>query len=490
MPDLVSTLIQIDRNKPQSLVDQLIAALRQLISDGRLGEGFQLPSSRALSAQLGVSRNTVMFAVEQLTAEGYLAVSHGRRPRVLLQSSIIGPSTTPSITRKLHAGPKLQEFGLNNGASIWPPDSPEPMLPLRQGRADHREFPHDVWARSLRRAARKGMDIKDVAVNRRSLQKALSMHLAQHRGVTTEPDQIVVVPTAQAGLKLIMDLVLNPGDTAWTESPGYPGARAAIEASIGRVVGIELDDWGMAFDAYAASPPKLLFTTPTHQFPTGRLMSVVRRQDLLTLAKTRNAWIVEDDYDGELHYDERPVPALQGLDSDGRVFYVGTFSKTTFSDIRIGYIVVPPQLLRTFQRAQLSMGLLASVQVQEALADFISNGHYGAHIRRLRRLYRDRRDHLANGIRSSLGDVLDVEVPPGGMQLVAWCRKRTADDREIVNKLANAGVVARPASEMYLGSPARNGLLLGFAAWQLTEIDMAISAMRKVFQAHEGNHKH
>lgn len=208
-------------------------------------------------------------------------------------------------------------------------------------------------------------------------------------------------------------------------------------------------------------------------------MSVNRRMELLDLAERNRAWIIEDDYDGELHYDERPVPALQGLDKSGRVFYLGTFSKTTFAHLRVGYIVAPMHTLEAVQTAQLRGGLLAPVVVQDALADFIMSGHYRAHIRKVCRLYRDRRDHLANGLQQHLGEVFDVECPPGGMQLVAWCKVKTANDRVLAEELLKAGVVARPVSEMYLGRSKRHGLLLGFAAWRHKQIDDAVAIMCK-----------
>jgi GntR family transcriptional regulator/MocR family aminotransferase len=226
--------------------------------------------------------------------------------------------------------------------------------------------------------------------------------------------------------------------------------------------------------------PTLIFMTPSHQHPTGRLMSLARRTEFLGMSKPGKTWIVEDDYDGEFHYDSRPVPALQGLDAHGRVFYVGTFSKAMTSDIRLGYLVVPPALVSTLEIAQRHIGLIAASHVQEALAEFIADGHFLAHLRRMRRLYHARRDHLAEGLERHLGEVLTVEVPSGGIQLVARLKRGRAD-QAAVKRLVEAGVETRALSSLALGRPRDHGLLLGFAAWRENEISAAVRTMASCF---------
>jgi GntR family transcriptional regulator/MocR family aminotransferase len=217
--------------------------------------------------------------------------------------------------------------------------------------------------------------------------------------------------------------------------------------------------------------------TPSHQHPTGRLMSLARRTEFLAASEPGRTWIVEDDYDGEFHYDSRPVPALQGLDVQGRVFYVGTFSKAMTSDIRLGYVVVPKALAGVLEIAQRHMGLIAASHVQEALAAFIADGHFLAHLRKVRRLYHARRDHLVAGLRRHLGGMLSVEVPPGGMQLVARF-KGSAADEAAVKRLAATGVETRALSSLSMDRrPHDHGLLLGFAAWRENEISAALRIM-------------
>jgi GntR family transcriptional regulator/MocR family aminotransferase len=478
---LLRALVQIDRTTGHPLVGQITQQLRALIARGRLPGGTQLPSSRALASALEVSRNTVSFAIEQLAAEGYVSLSRGRRPVVSPGLERTAGPGTRTRSADNHASPNFAAWVSRLRIAQWRPQVDEPSRPFRPGFADRREFPLDAWARCLRRATRRRTDHPDGSQNRRALQITLCDHLIAQRSINADPDQIILLPTAQSGLALIAAVLVRPGDTAWVESPGYGGARAAFEAVGAQLLGIPLDSQGLAPKA-GTSPPTLIYTTPSHQYPTGRLMTVRRRLDLLRLAEANNAWIVEDDYDGEFHYDDRPVPSLQGLDSSGRVFYVGTFSKTTFADLRIGYLVVPRKLVDTFTIAQRHLGYLAPVQLQHGLADFMSEGLFLAHIRRARRLIETRRDHLVSALERHVGDSFHGEVPAGGMQLVAWCHD-AIDDRALASGLAEAGVVARPVSSMFFRTPVRRGLFLGFAAWREDEIDRAVKIIRRVVLA-------
>ncbi len=354
-----------------------------------------------------------------------------------------------------------------------------PFKPLRPGHGDAREFPNEIWGRCLRRSAVGAARRDPGSVNRPRLREALAHYLATSRGVRAGADQILILPSAQAALTLIAAAVITPGDEVWVEDPGYPGAAAAFRASGARVSGIRLDEQGMQRMPGPAAPT-LIFMTPSHQHPTGRLMSLTRRTEFLRASRPGRTWIVEDDYDGEFHYDSRPVPALQGLDTHGRVFYVGTFSKAMTSDIRLGYLVAPPALVSTLEIAQRHIGLIAASHVQEALAEFIADGHFLAHLRRVRRLYHARRDHLVAGLERHLGEALSVEVPSGGIQLVARLKRGRAD-QAAVKRLGEAGVVTRALSSLALGKPRDHGLLLGFAAWRENEISAALRTMASCF---------
>ncbi|MBR0794713.1 PLP-dependent aminotransferase family protein [Bradyrhizobium jicamae] len=472
---MLTELIALERTDDAGLVAQLTHQLRDLISGGRLRSGTVLPSSRQLAAGLAVSRNTVTHAFEQLAAEGYLHVAPRRRPVVTDDIEERFARAEPMPKREASRKPLLSPWALQLKDVDWPLSYQADFRPLRPGLADAREFPHEIWARCLRRSALRRRFNDQTLINRQGLREALRDYLEVNRGVRAEADQILILPTAQAALTLVAATTIVPGDTVWTEDPGYPGAAAAFRAAGADVRGIRLDRWGMT-RAREARVPKLIFTTPSHQHPTGRVMPVARRTELLAVAEPGRTWIVEDDYDGEFHYDSRPMPALQGLDREGRALYVGTFAKAMTSDIRIGYLVVPPQLSKTMEIAQRHLGLIASVHVQEALADFISGGHFLAHIRRMRRIYRSRRDHLAGSLQRQLGEVLAAEVPPGGMQLIARF-SRGANDRSIAERLVAAGVELRALSSLALERPRDSGLLLGFAAWRESEISAAVRIM-------------
>ena len=476
---MIAGLIDLNRADEEGLVAQLTSQLRGLIAAGRLAKGRALPSSRRLASDLGVSRNTVTYAFEQLAAEGYLAASRGRRAVVTVDGGerLEGAGVAASNARS--AKPQLSHWAARLEQTDWPMSYQAPLKPLRPGHGDFREFPNEVWARCLRRSAVRAAKRELGPINRTRLREALAHYLATSRGVRAAADQIVILPSAQAALTLIAAVLIAPDDEVWVEDPGYPGAAAAFRASGARVTGIRLDRQGMQ-QMPGMAAPKLIFTTPSHQHPTGRLMSLARRTAFLGSSRPGRTWIVEDDYDGEFHYDSRPVPSLQGLDSHGRVFYVGTFSKAMTSDIRLGYLVVPPPLVSTFEIAQRHIGLIASSHVQEALAEFIADGHFLAHMRRMRRLYHARRDHLVEGLERHLGEVLAVEVPSGGIQLVARLKRGRAD-QAAVKRLVDAGVETRALSSLALGKPRDHGLLLGFAAWRENEISAALRTMASCF---------
>lgn len=476
---MLAGLIELRRSGDEGLVAQLTSQLRGLIASGRIDKGHALPSSRQLAINLGVSRNTVTYAFEQLAAEGYLAASHGRRPVVTADGGARTDGAGAATSRLQRGKPRLSPWATKLKQTDWPMSYLAPLRPLRPGHGDFREFPNEIWARCLRRSAVRAGKRELGPVNRPRLREVLAHYLASSRGVRATADQIMILPSAQAALTLIAATVITPGDDVWVEDPGYPGAAAALRASGARVIGVGLDEQGMQ-RVPGTAVPTLIFMTPSHQHPTGRLMSLARRTEFLGLSRPGKTWIVEDDYDGEFHYDSRPVPALQGLDAHGRVFYVGTFSKAMTSDIRLGYLVAPPTLVSTLEIAQRHIGLIAASHIQEALAEFIADGHFLAHLRRMRRLYHARRDHLVDGLQRHLGEALSVEVPSGGIQLVARLKRGTAD-QAAVKRLVAAGVETRALSSMSLGKPRDHGLLLGFAAWRENEISAAVRTMASCF---------
>jgi GntR family transcriptional regulator/MocR family aminotransferase len=463
----------------ETLTRQLYEALRGAILAGSLPPGYRLPSSRDLARQLKVSRNTVSFVVDQLAMEGYLDVVRGRRPTIAAASKttlVLGRANARRSPATLHVSRWAQRLR----KADWPfanEGEPRPFLP---GLADARAFPHDIWARCLRRAARSAPLPGATALNRPSLQAALLGHLVEHRGVRAEARQIIVTPSAQAAIELIARVLLDTGDIAWLKSPGYGGARAALEGAGAAIRGIGLDRSGLAFKG-RRDRPRLIFVTPSHQYPTGRLMPINRRTELLAFAGSVGAAIIEDDYDSEFHYDGRPVAALQGLDETGSVFYVGTFSKSMFADIRTGYAVVPGNLVDVFERAQRHSGQIVPAPLQDALAEFIDDGVFAAHIRKMTRIYRERRDRLVQALGAAAGHALKMTPPAGGMQLLVQLDPRQSD-LDIAERLAKLGVTARPLSRHFTGEITGQGLFLGFAAWTEREIDAGADVIGRVMR--------
>lgn len=478
MDDLLPGMLHLVRDGGDTLTRQLTDQLRGLIATGRLAPGQRMPSSRQLAQSIGLSRNTVSFAIEQLAAEGYLTLSAGRRPVVAEGLSLDRRKLSPRKNRSASARISLSAWAGSLQRSVWPPIHKERPRPFQPGLADEREFPHDEWSRCLRRAARNAPLRRDRPINHPPLQEALLGHLVAHRGIKAKARQILFLPTAQAGLALIAKALLEPDDHAWVESPGYAGANVAFEAAGAIISAIPLDAQGMTI-ATRKETPRLIFVTPSHQYPTGRLMPIGRRLELLRFAEAAGACIIEDDYDGEFHYEARPVAALQGLAPSPRVFYLGTFSKATYADIRIGYVVVPEALIDVFELAQRQMGILTSITMQDALAEFISSGAYLGHIRKMTRLYKGRRDRMLQALAAEAGDHLTVEAPAGGMQLLARCRPQT-NDQQLAARLLEAGVVSRPLTTMLYHKTGERGLFLGFAAWNDKEIDQAARILGRI----------
>ncbi|MBR1144644.1 PLP-dependent aminotransferase family protein [Bradyrhizobium sp. AUGA SZCCT0431] len=458
------------------LARQIYDRLRTAILSGALPRGYRLPSSRGLAEDFGVSRNTVSTVIDQLAVEGYIVVARGRRPVVAAVEKMQLVSADQSPDHERSGFMRVSRWARQVSRSDWHfanEGSPRPFAP---GLADAREFPHEVWGRCLRRAAR-SRHAAGIKANHPALRAALLSHLVEHRGVKADARRLIITSSAQAAIELISRVLLNEGDLAWIESPGYGGARVALEATGARVRGIPLDRSGLRL-AGRTERPRLIFCTPSHQYPTGRLMPIKRRQELLAFAAEAGAAIIEDDYDSEFHFDGRPVVALQGIDTAGNVFYVGTFSKPMLPDIRVGYAIVPDGLVETFERMQRHTGQKVMGAMQLALAEFIGDGDFAAHIRRMTRIYRGRRDRLTHALASAAGSRLAITPPAGGMQLLARLEPGS-DDCRLVADLAKVGVTARPLSRHFTGKAAEHGLFLGFAAWNETEIDAGAELIGK-----------
>lgn len=484
MRDVLSGIVDLKRAGDAPLNRQLYAQLRDAILNGRLAAGTQVPASRLMARQLSVSRNTVLAAVDQLVSEGYLEARRGVGTVVArrLSEDLVRPGreTKPAGTRA-HRVSRLARRIAVHGRAPSPRAAPRPF---QTGTPDTQAFPHDVWARTLRRVSR---NLKpDVAAYGHAegvpaLRNALATYLRENRGVRAEPEQIIVTSTAQAGLDLLVRAIVDPGDPVWIEEPGYLGARAALLGAGANITPVAVDRDGL--DPSVGCPdPRLIYVTPSHQYPTGCMMPLARRLALLEAAGRVGAYVIEDDYDSEFQFDGRPVAALHGLDLHERVLYLGTFSKTMFPALRVGYVVVPPALTEPLARLQRNTGQFAPAGVQLAIAAFIEDGHYRAHVRRMRTRYADRRDCLVAALGRRFGRALTVAPPGGGMQLIAEL-PTDADDVAMVRRLAEEGIEAQAVSSYYLAMPRRRGLSLGFAAWSPEEIEAGVDAMARAFEA-------
>lgn len=482
--------LPLDAGAAAPLFRQVYEGIRQAILGGRLAAGTRLPASRALARELGVSRNTVLNAYEQLLAEGYLEGRAGSGTYVprTLPEEMLQVRTTDGAIRPAPRRRMLSRRGQELAGS-WAPVPPmgEPR-PFRPGIPALGAFPFETWmrlvARHHRRPPRRLLSY-DHPAGYAPLRQAIADHLGPMRAVHCDPGQILILTGSQQGMDLVARVLLDAGDSAWVEDPGYPGARAALRGAGVVLIPVPVDADGIDVAAGAARDhsARLVHVTPSHQYPLGVTMSLPRRLALLEWARQADAWIVEDDYDSEFRYAGRPLAALQGLDHEGRVIYLGTFSKALFPSLRLGYLVVPPDLSEAFIAARATTDRQASTLMQAVVADFLQEGHFVRHIRRMRTLYAERQEILLRAIRRELGTALEAQPCATGLHLVGWLAAGR-DDRAAARAAARVGVEAPPVSPYASRPPRRGGLLLGYAGWDRHEIHGGLRRLAATLRAH------
>ncbi|WP_119460608.1 PLP-dependent aminotransferase family protein [Rhodospirillaceae bacterium SYSU D60014] len=480
--------LHLDSAAAMPLHRQLYAEIRDMILQGRLAPGLRLPSSRTLSQDLRISRNTVLLGLEQLWSEGYVEgrtgagtfVSQTLPDGLLAARTTMRPVGDPLGGRGdgKRQGPGPSERGLRLAAG--PARRLRPAPAFAPGLPDCSDFPFDLWARLLAKAWRRPPPHLFAAADSagyRPLRAAIADYLRVVRAVRCEAEQVIVLSGIRQAVDLVARVLLDPDDIAWMEEPGYPGIRAALSAAGARIRAMPVDAEGLCLDdGGTESAARLVCVAPSHQYPLGVTMSLPRRLDLLDWARRADAWILEDDYDSEFRYAGRPLSALQGLDADGRVLYAGSFSKVLFPSLRIGYLIVPPPLVETFRRARAALDDHASTTAQPALAEFMAAGHFAAHVRRMRKRYETRQQALLAAARHLRG-LLTLAPDPAGMHLVADLGPDLAGrvtDRAASAAAGAAGLVAPPLSDYFAGPPMRQGLLLGYAAVPETEMEPAV----------------
>ncbi|MBV9482625.1 MAG: PLP-dependent aminotransferase family protein [Acidobacteria bacterium] len=463
------------------LFRQVYLGLREAILSGVLQSGEKLPSTRDLAEQLGISRTVVLLAYDQLLAEGFV---EGRSGSGTFVASGVGTSRPAPTQVPVELG--LSSFGTRAAASWSKVDLParrRPSLPydFSYGRSDLESFPFEMWRRILLRCARKApiseLDYGPAAGNL-GLRQAISSHLRRSRAVVCDASQVIVVNGSQQALDLIVRVLVETDDRIVLEDPSYQGTRELLRASGARLLPIAVDGDGLDPARLPASA-RAAFLTPSHQFPTGAILPLARRLRVLEWAKRSNAVIIEDDYDGEFRYEGQSVESLQGLDRQGRVIYVGTFSRTVFSALRIGYLIAPKTLVPAFTAAKWLCDRHTPTLEQQALAEFICGGMYERYLRRVRRRNALRRQVLLDSIHTRLGDRVHVTGDGAGAHVVLWLRPRLSE-QAVVKKAAALGVGVWGISPYYLKPAPRNGIMLGYSRMTEAEIREGIRRLSEV----------
>ena len=468
-------------------------ALKSTILGGQLGPGARLPSSRALAADLAVSRNTVSLAYEQLAAEGYV-VPRQRAVMVVANGAPTCAVPNPTKTR-VKARVRISSYGqrlaedarmVSSGSYVVRPGM---HYNFRYGRPAVDEFPHKVWRQLLaaraRRASRDAFGYGPPA-GYEPLREALVGYLLRARGLSCTSDQIVIVNGSQQAFDLIARVLIDPGDNVVIEEPHYHGSRITLNAAGAQLIPIPVDAEGLDTRRLpsAAACVRLACVTPCHQFPTGVIMSLGRRLALLDWASRVGAWVVEDDYVSEFRYEGHPIEPLQSLDRAGQVMYVGTFSKILFPALRIAYLVLPPMLVRPFLAAKWAADRYTTLLGQEALTDFIASGQFERYLRRARTRNAARRQTLIEALHRHLGDSVEIAGENAGVHLLVWLNDVAPRDLDsIIARAASAGVGVYSVAPYYTRPPRRAGLLLGYASLPETAIRAGVRRFAEVLRA-------
>jgi GntR family transcriptional regulator/MocR family aminotransferase len=475
---------EVTRAEQTPLFRQLYLQLRSAILSRRLRPGTKLPSTRELASQLGVSRSAAVAAYEQLFAEGYTSSRHGSG--TYISSDLPEPIDGNPLRRKKPAGStpnaaQTQSIGDFVDVTV---QSDERPFNLGRTLVDVRTV--ELWrklnARAIRSLSANHLGYSDPR-GTIELRKTICDYLQAARAVRCDPEQIVVTTGTQHAVDIVIRVLPGLEKEVWVEDPGYPLTRQALIAAGAKVRPIPVDGQGIDVGAGIRSAPnaRAVFVTPSHQFPTGVVLSMARRLELLAWAREKGAWIVEDDYASEFRYGGRPLASLQGLDEGERVIYIGTLNKALFPGLRMGYAVVPRALLRAFVAARYLMDRQPSTLYQAVVATFMEEGHFAAHIRRMRLLYREQRDVLVAALKSRLGADVTVDAPDQGMHLVAYMR-RGLSDIAIERSGRQHGVIVRAMSRLHVEVAPRSALVLGFSGYPRQTIIPAVECLAQVVE--------
>ncbi len=474
----VNLNILLERKSAVALHRQLYDELRKAILSGRLKPRTRLPSTRDFAAEMDVSRNTVLSAFNQLLAEGYVEGRIGSGtyvsrmlPNEMLEVRGNARSNRPMLTDRRPLSRRGEVISKTVVSVALASGLPRPF---RSGVPALDTFPIKTWyrltARYWRNPPQKLMRYGQPA-GYRPLREAIAAYLGAVRGVHCVPEQVIMVSGSQQGLDIAARVLLDPGDAAWIEDPGFHGARAALLAAGARLIPVPVDREGLDVEAgiRRGSKARVVYLTPSHQFPLGATLSLARRVALLKWASKARAWILEDDYDSEFRFGGRPLASLQGLDGEGRVIYIGTFSKVLFPSLRLGYIVAPTDLIDAFVKARAIVTHASSLMEQAILADFINGGHFATHIRTMRTLYAERQAVVLEEAKTELDGLLDLQSDEAGMDLIGWL-PWGVDDQVAFRKAAANRVEVTPLSAYSIKRQRRGALRLGYTGYTPSDL--------------------
>ena len=482
--EAIAPIIAVDRKATQPLHKQIYDGFRLEIVRGNLRSGQRVPSSRTLAIELAISRIPVLNAYAQLLAEGYFESRKGSGTFIseaLPESLTVCKDRTPQL-KPANSGPRP----IAKRLSLFSPLKRDAWsggwgaFSVHQPAFDR--FPWPVWSSLITRHSR-GPRLSAIhnvdPLGSETFRDAICTYLRTARAVHCEPHQVMVVSGSQQALEISARVLLEPGNSLWIEEPGYRLARRAFEGAGCRLVTVPVDQDGMIVSAGIKRSPKAraAYVSPSHQYPLGSTMSAGRRMQLLNWAQSAGSWIIEDDYDSEYRFESPPISSLQGLDRNDRVIYIGTFSKVLFPSLRLGYIVIPEDLVEHFITIRTAMDIFPAYLYQEALSDFMSEGHFARHIRKMRLLYSERRTALVHSIREQFGPELEIHGTQAGMHLAVTLPSGYSD-REIALRAAGKGLWLWPLSPSYLSKPARDGFILGFGNTPAEDMPRTVAQLR------------
>jgi GntR family transcriptional regulator/MocR family aminotransferase len=488
-------MIRLDRTATEPLHEQLYRQIRDELKSGRFSDGSsRLPSSRTLATDRGVSRSTVRLALSKLHAEGYLSSKPGSGTFIanLLPESFLTadqPKTYQPIQRPVRISDRakaIPDARIGNQFDLGATGA-GPGVSLVASIPAVDEFPIAVWERLRAQVlAKKGVTLLRYSSNRGDvdLRKAIAAYLCDFRAARCHPDQIVIVAGMQQAMLISAMAVLNPGETAWIEDPCYQQTRRVLTLAGVKIVPKPIETQGVVIKRSPKEPlPRMIYVTPSHQFPLGVTMSFQRRTELLDFARAHNAFIFEDDYDAEFRFVGPPLPSLQGIDNANRVIYAGTVSKILCPSLRLGYIVAPEQLVDSFVKLRSAMDQHSSPIEQATLARFITEGFFLSHIKRMRKLYGDRRDFFIKQFNELLGDRFTLQVPEAGLNIVAWLKRE--EDFPIIKRITSEiGVRPSPLSFFCIQAKLKPAFVFGFAAWTPTQIRESLFKLASALRNH------